>query len=109
MERTMTVAIWMLVSLTALGLLGAGITSLIKALLDNERRLTALEAKEQEREKYMTDARGRQRKHHAYNTIEAIEDAMALLISAEMDADALRARQETALGILQTLRNGRSK
>lgn len=71
-----------------------------------ERRLSTLEQAEEQRQKVLADARGRERAHHAYNTLAAIEDATALLIDAELDLDAMRARQETALGILRVLRKG---
>ncbi len=71
-----------------------------------ERRLSALEQAEEQRQKVLTDARGRERAHHAFNTLAAIEDATALLIDAELDLEAMRARQETALGILRVLRKG---
>jgi hypothetical protein len=71
-----------------------------------ERRLTVLEEAEKKRQQILVDARGRERAHHAYNTLAAIEDATALLIDAELDLDAIRARQETALSILKVLRKG---
>jgi hypothetical protein len=71
-----------------------------------EKRLSALEQAEEQRRAIVCDARGRERSHHAYNTLKAIEDATALLIDAELDLEAMRARQETALGILRVLRKG---
>lgn len=80
--------------------------ALLSVLLRLDRRLSALEQTEEERKRVLLDARGRERSHHAYNTLAAIEDATALLIDAELDLEAIRARQETALGILRILRKG---
>jgi hypothetical protein len=71
-----------------------------------ERRVADLEAERAERNAILADAQGRRRAHHAYSTLAAIEDATSLLLDAGMDNAAERARIETALGILTTLREG---
>ncbi len=67
-------------------------------------RLKALEAEKRRRDQTAVDSRGRMRVHHSYNTLAALEDSTSLLIDAAQDLEAMRARVETTMAILQVLR-----
>jgi hypothetical protein len=113
----MDIAVWVIAALIAIALLGAGITSLIRALLDNERRLTILEAKEQERRReldnFHTDSRGRARKGPSVDQKESIEMISAnialSMLALQHTIKEIEGRLSTAHADLHELRNGRSK
>ena len=71
-----------------------------------ENRVAELEAERQKRNQLVIDAKGRQRSHHSWNTVAALEDSTSLLIDAEMDVEAMKARIQTTLAILETIRQG---
>jgi hypothetical protein len=73
-------------------------------LSDLEREIRGLHQKEEQRKQALLDAAKRGREHHSYNTLAALEDAMALLIEEKIDDKIRQDRLETALAILQMVR-----
>jgi hypothetical protein len=69
-------------------------------------RLDLLEKESDRRHLALIEASKRGRKHHAYETAEGLEDAMAVMIDVLLNQEAETARVQTALGILQQVRQG---
>jgi heme exporter protein D len=92
----------------AAALIGAGGTLFVSTFLQRlahlEQELHQVQAEAEKRQAVLEEAARRGSKHAAYNVMAGLEDAMSLLVREIMEDDARRARLQTALGVLQTLR-----
>jgi hypothetical protein len=101
----MTIAAGVLLVLAGLIVGGAGVW-FFSRFFDILRRLKALEEEKRQREQIATDARGRMRTHHSYNTQAALMDAISLKIDSIRALEEIRARDETELAILKVIMEG---